>query len=450
MTMTPGTRRRGLRLAAAAVAAATLAACGAPGSSTDTASQDLERDVSTELTSEPVELQLYLETGFPLVEQLGEEFTRQHPNITFDVRSDQFAALTENAPRVMASDDAPDLIRLPTIRDSAQDGLLLNLEPYVDAYGWDEFAPSQLEQMRVDDDGTRGAGSLYALGVGYSVTGVYYNTAIADEIGMEEPPATIEELSDVMAAAEAAGEQPIMQFNDIGGVAFPFQAVLNQLMDPADLSAWIYQQPGATIDTPEAEQAAATVGEWADAGYFPDDANSLDYTTMVGRFVEGDGLFMFNGDWESANLDSSMGEDVGFFLMPPAEEGADPVAMGAPNTYAVPAKAEHPAEVAYFLDWIHTDEEARKILVQEGGAAPGGPTDLPLPEVDEGSLTSQTLAAAQTIGERGTLVDFIANATSGIYAGAIRPELQQLLVGRVAPADVPSDLQQAYEEELGS
>ncbi|MBJ7529186.1 MAG: hypothetical protein JHD04_06655, partial [Nocardioides sp.] len=57
---------------------------------------------------------------------------------------------------------------------------------------------------------------------------------------------------------------------------------------------------------------------------------------------------------------------------------------------------------------------------------------------------------AQTIGESGVLVDFIANATSGIYANSIRPELQSLLDGRTSGADVPPALQATYEDELSS
>ena len=443
--------RRGL-VALTAVATLSVTACSAPGSdgSDDAKAPSSSSEVSTELTEDEVTLDLYLETGFPLVEELSKEFTKQHPNITFEIRSDQFATLTENAPRVMSSDDAPDLIRLPQVVDAAKDGQLLDLDPYFDAFGWDAFPASQLEQLRVSEDGTRGTGPLYALGVGYSVTGVYYNKDIAEKVGMEEPPATIDELEAAMADAKAAGELPIMQFNDIGGVAFPFQALLNQYADPADIADWIFQKPDATIDTPAAVEAAQHIADWAEKGYFPSDANSLDYTNMVGRFSKGEGLFSFNGDWESANLDKAMGENVGFFLMPPAEAGNPPVAMGAPNTYVVPAKAEHPDEIVYFLNWIHTDEAARKIVVEQGGAAPGGPTSLPVPEVPETSLTHQTLAGAQTIGESGVLVDFIANSTSGIYANSIRPELQSLLDGRTSPEDVAKAIQAAYEEELAS
>lgn len=450
--MTTTTRRTRRHLGALAlVATLSVAACSAPGSNESAGPGAASAgDVSTQLTDEKVTLDLYLETGFPIVEELSKEFTRQHPNITFDIRSDQFAALTENAPRVMAGDDAPDLVRLPTIADKAEDGLLLDLDPYYDAYGWDEFPESQLSQMRVGDDGTRGSGPLYALGVGYSVTGVYYNKDIAAKIGMDEPPATVAELEEDMAQAKAAGELPIQLFNDIGGAAFPFQALLNQYADPDEVSDWIFQKEGATIDTPAAVEAAEHLADWAQKGYFADDVNSVDYTTMVGRFAKGDGLFMFDGDWESANLDKSMGDKVGFFLMPTEEEGGTPVAMGAPNTYVVPAKAEHPDEIAYFLNWIHTDEKARQIIVEDSGAAPGGPTSLPVPEVPETSLTHQTLEAAATIGESGVLVDFVANATSGIYPNALRPELQSLLDGRTSPEDAVKAIQTEYENELSS
>ncbi len=44
--------------------------------------------------TEDVVLSAYIETGFPLAGALFDEFTKQFPNVTFDVREDQFAALT--------------------------------------------------------------------------------------------------------------------------------------------------------------------------------------------------------------------------------------------------------------------------------------------------------------------------------------------------------------------
>jgi ABC-type glycerol-3-phosphate transport system substrate-binding protein len=157
---------------------------------------------------------------------------------------------------------------------------------------------------------------------------------------------------------------------------------------------------------------------------------------------------MFNGDWESQNLDKAMGDDVGFFLMPPATAGGKAVAMSAPGTYAIPAKAKHPGETAFFLNWVHTDPEARKIIVDTTGASPGGPADLAIPPVRAGSVVEQTLQASQTLASSGVAVDFTANATSGIYAGTIKPELQLLIAGRETGSGFAEKLQSAYEKEL--
>ena len=54
------------------------------------------------------------------------------------------------------------------------------------AFGWDKWPAAQLAQNRVGTDGTRGAGSLYAAGLNYSLTGVFYNKELATQIGMTE------------------------------------------------------------------------------------------------------------------------------------------------------------------------------------------------------------------------------------------------------------------------
>jgi raffinose/stachyose/melibiose transport system substrate-binding protein len=341
--------RRGAALAALAMLAA---ACSAPGADEGSSSADASAPVSTELGSEQITLEMYAETGFPLAKALAEEFTKQHPNVKFNVREDQFTVIVENAPRVMASDNAPDIIRLPTMVDLVKDGLLKNLDPYFTAYGWDKFPASQLVQLRVAEGGRpRGSGSLYAMGLGYSVTGVFYNKQLAQQAGMTAPPATVAEFEALLAKAKAANVQPIMQFNkNTAGINFPHQALQNQFGDPAKIADWIFQKQGATFDTPAALKATQTIQKWAQAGYFPKDANALDYTAMMGQFQKGGGLFMFNGDWESATLDKGMPGNVGFFLFPGETAGAKHVAMSAPNTFGISAKAKHPDAAAFFLN----------------------------------------------------------------------------------------------------
>lgn len=398
---------------------------------------------------EDVVLSGYFETGFPLPTALTEEFTKQYPNVTFDIREDQFAVITQNAPRVL-QDSPPDLMRLPQMSELATDGLLLDLDPYAEAFGWTDWPASQLEQLRVDDEGRRGNGALYALGLNYSMTGVFYNKTLAEQIGMTEAPQTLDEFDAALQAAKDAGITPIAQFNGgaTGGLAFPLQALMASYGDPAVVNDWIFQQPDATIDTPENLAATEHLKRWIDAGYFADDVNSLDYAQMMSRFIGGESLFIFNGDWESGNLDTQMPGEAGFFLMPPLEEGGQIGAMSAPLTFGVAATAENPDCAAFFLNWTATDETARTIGVEVGGSHPMGPADAFMPEVDADSTTAATLAAGAQLSEANGAMDFIANATGAIYAQSWTPNLQRLVAGEQTPEGLLSAVQSDYESQV--
>lgn len=400
--------------------------------------------------TEPVTLKAYFETGFPLPSRLAEEFSNQYPNVSFDIREDQFANLMENSPRLLSQDNAPDLIRLPSISDLVANDLLQNLDPYFEEFGWDSFPASQLVQLRLHESGRpRGVGSLYALGLNYSTTGVFYNKELAADLDMTDVPKTLAELDDLLARAKAADIQPIMQWNkDTAGLNFPLQNLMGSYGDPEPINEWIFQQEGATIDTPENLAATEHMEDWIEAGYFPRNANSIDYFNMMSRFTQGQGLLMFNGDWESANLQQQMGDKVGFFLMPPREEGGRYATMSSPLTFGIGAKANNPDCAAFFLDWVATNETARRINVEVGGSNPGGPADLPLPEVDPSSLIASTLAASQVIAANNGAMDFTANATGAIFAAAWTPELQKLVGGRQDAEGLLDAVQEEYEKQL--
>lgn len=400
--------------------------------------------------TEPVVLNSYFETGFPLPTRLAEEFTRQFPNVTFDIKEDQFANMMENSPRILSEANAPDLIRLPSLTDLVANDLLLNLDTYFTEFGWDAFPAGQLVQLRVEEGGRpRGTGSLYAMGLNYSMTGVFYNKELADQLGMTEPPQTLAELDALMAAAKEAGIQPIMQWNKgTAGLAFPLQNLMGAYGAPEPINDWIFQKDGASINTPDNLEAAQHLDGWIKAGYFPSDANAIEYFQMMSRYIGGEGLFMFNGDWESGNLDANAAGKFGFFIMPSVEEDGRHATMSAPLTFGIAANAANPDCAAFFLDWVATNEEARKINVAVGGSNPGGPTDLPMPAVEPGSVTEASLAAGQILAEDNGAMDFIANATGAIFAAGWTPELQKMVGGQQTPEGLLEAVQEEYETQL--
>ncbi|MEU7747624.1 extracellular solute-binding protein [Nonomuraea sp. NPDC049158] len=445
--------RPGRSGAALVIAMGTLAAaCAAPGSDSPRPQATSASPVSAAPTcgTAPITMNGYFETGFPLPKALTTEFTKQHPNVTWNIREDQFAVITQNAPRVLA-DNPPDLMRLPQVSELVKDNLLKNLDGYATAFGWDKWPASQLQQLRLGPGGRpRGEGSLYALGLNFSMTGVFYNKKLAAQAGMSAPPATLAELDAVLAKAKSAGITPIVQFNGgaTGGLAFPLQNLMASYGPPQPINDWIFQKPGATIDTPSNLQAAQHLERWIKAGYFQKDVNAVDYATMMSRFIGGKGLFMFNGDWESGNLDKQMAGNVGFSLMPPVQQGGKRAAMSAPLTFGIAANAKNADCAASFLNWVATDKRAREIGVEVGGSRPMGPADAYMPAVKSGTVTAGTLAAGADIAKDNGAMDFIANATGAIYAKSWTPQLQKLVAGQQTPQDLLKSVQADYAGQL--
>ena len=289
------------------------------------------------------------------------------------------------------------------------------------------------------------------MGLNYSLTGIFYNKEQAAQIGMTEPPKTVAEFEALLAAAKDAGLLPIMQWGSAKsgmGLAFPLQQLMAAFGPVGPINDWIYQKPGATIDTPDNLVAAQHLQQWIEAGYFPPDINAIEYTDANARFGQGEGVFIFNGDWQNAGYDTDMPGNVGFFLMPPAEEGGSPAAMSAPLTFGIAANAANADCAAFFLNWVATNDKAREIDVSVGGSNPGGPSGATMPAVTEGSITNETLAAGPVVGEAGTSMDFIANATSAIFAQGWTPELQKMVGGRQDAAGLLQAVQAEYEREL--
>jgi raffinose/stachyose/melibiose transport system substrate-binding protein len=393
----------------------------------------------------------YFETGFDLPFKLSEEFTNEYPNVTWKISQDQFANLITSAPLLLASDNPPDLLRLPTMVSYAKDGLLMNLDTYATEFGWDKWPMAQISQNRLATDGTRGSGTLYAWGLNYSLTGVFYNKKLAAQIGMTQPPQTLADFESLLSKAKAAGLLPIMQWGSAKsgmGLAFPLQALMASVGPTQPINDWIFQKKGATIDTPSNLIAAQDLQQWIKNGYFPPDINAIEYTDSNARFVKGEGVFTFNGDWENADYDKNMPGNIGFFLMPPATAGNPPAAMSSPLTYGISAKAKHADCAAFFLNWVATNDTARQIDVTVGGSNPGGPSSATMPSVTAGSITNDTLAAGAVVNTAGTAMDFIANSTSSIFAQGWTPELQKMVGGQEDAAGLLKAVQAEYIREL--
>jgi raffinose/stachyose/melibiose transport system substrate-binding protein len=431
---------------AALVVAASSAACSAPGSGSGTSAEQVNpTSVSTDLGDEPVELTLYDGAGLKSVDEaLIAAFTKQYPNVTVTTRFDPDNVQSQNAPRVLASDDPPDIARINALADIVGNGQLTKLDAYAEAYGWDNLPEGQLAMYRVDSDGVRGQGSQYTLASGFVVTGLYYNKDVAKQVGMDGPPTTVEELEAGLAAAKDAGVIPLMAGNQTGQVVFSVQMLLNNALGQQSVNDWVFNAAGASIDTDQAASAVARAADWAERGYFPADTNGTDSTAALGRFARGEALFYASGNWDAASLQKQMAGKIGF-VVPPAVDGQTPLAMSDPvSNFGIPARSDDKDAAAAFLNFLLSDE-ARQVVV-DAGFAPSGEGEEP--KTEPGSLNAEVQQAFAELVDADGQVQFVQNATSGINATWLA-QTQLLVAGKTSGEDYLASIQADYEEELG-
>ncbi|MEO3753294.1 extracellular solute-binding protein [Streptomyces sp. B6B3] len=450
--MSPPTRprrprgTRGKRLAAAGAAALVLplAACEAltPGSAAE-APGPRSAPSSTAVPDEDITLRLQFADAPLMVDALIAAFEEDHPRITIEPEFKQFNDYVKNLKLTMTSDTAPDIAQYAVgMSDLAEDGYVLDLAPYRDAYGWDEAVPPvSLDQLTAGlTSEATGGHALFGVPAGLSMTGIYYNKDLAARAGIDGPPATLAEFEDQLAAAQDAGLTPLgVGALDTGGLHL-WAALLNQSMPTDDYWDWVNGTPGATIETDGAIDATERVIDWGSRGYYNDSANGTAQGDSTAQFTQGDSVFLVNGNWAAGQLATVMGDNVGFFPLPGERPGDPTVASGFSVSYAVSSQTEHPEAAGAFLDFM-TSPEANQIIA-DNGFLPTNPEAVADPE---GVLADVAAAHREAVTDDGitTFPDFAAPA----MLDALRSGVQKLVADRVDPADYLDSLQDVWDEQ---
>ena len=135
-------------------------------------------------------------------------------------------------------------------------------------------------------------------------------------------PTTFDQFEKAATDAVAAGYLGVSLAAKDAGTPFLLQELQNAYGNAPEINDWIYQRPDATFDQPGMLAAAQKLQEWTKNGVISPDATSVDYPTMMADFQAGKALYVPVGDWENARMTAAMGDNVGFFLIPPGDSGA--------------------------------------------------------------------------------------------------------------------------------
>jgi len=448
VAMSGGSRGRGVRAGLAVLAAGiavSVAACAGPGSNSSRGSVE-PTDVRTDVGGEDATITLFTAAGLRDYQQgLAEAFMAKYPAITVKLQVEADNNYNTVLPRLLASDDPPDLAAVPDLIGAVRDGLVTNLDAYDTAYRWSGEVPaSVLDSGRVENS-TIGSGSLYAAGgAAGPLVGAFYNRELADRVGMTEIPATIDELEEVMARAKDQGITPIMSSNSDGLIGHLYNLLLGAYMSPRAVLDVVWRRPEASLETPEAVEATARLQKWAEAGYFNDDTNAINQDASYGRFASGEGLFMFQGTWMSQSLPNGFDGKYGIFPMPPLEEGGGAYSMtGNTLAFSIAASSEEKNAAALFLDFL-TAPEAAQVASRNGYPAAAQSAEQPSLDAE---APAQIQAGYAAVATSNGFFSWIQNSVPAVNT-ELPTQLQLLVSGKTTPQDAVAELQAAYESGL--
>jgi len=382
-------------------------------------------------------------------DQLNAEFEQKYPNVTIKRVNRDFGELKTLLALAMSGPHGPDVVEAnqgwPDMGHLVKAGLLLPLDNYAQAYGWtSRVSPNVLRVSSWSPDGKEfGTGSLYGYTTMGEIVGVYYNKQILSELGLTVPT-TFGEFEQDLEAAKQAGQIPIQFANND---AFPgiheFATIQDQIAPTSYLTDLIFgtQRDQLSFDTPENTQAATTLQDWANKGYFTPGFGGAGYDDSVSNFANGEGLFMITGNWIVANLGAD-NTNFGFFPLPPADPGDPPVATGGAGfPLAIAAGSEQPDAAAAYIDWM-TSDHASDLLLPTG--------EIPLhngktPTAQPGTVLADVVDAARTVSDANGVVPYEDWATPTFY-DTLTSSIQELMVNRLTPDQFVQNVEADYKD----
>ncbi|MFI6596025.1 ABC transporter substrate-binding protein [Nonomuraea sp. NPDC050536] len=373
--------------------------------------------------------------------KLVADFQAKYPNIKIKRVSRSFDDLNTTLRLALTGNEPPDVVQAnngrPQMGAFVKAGQLRPLDAYAEAYGWKKRYPqSVLQYVSYSSDGKIfGQGSVYGMPQVGEVVGVLYNKEKLAKLGLT-PPKTWDDFQAALAKAKAAGETPLMLGNlDKWPAIHVFGTVQGQNVPADQISTLGFGRKGGSWNTPENTKAAQQLVDWVDKGYFNKGFNGEGYDPAWQAFGKGEGVFLIGGSWLLADLEKTMGKNLGFMLPPGA-----PVATGGTGLpFSITAKSPNPDAAAAYIDFI-TNSDAMKVLTTNGL--------LPIADTEQQTVPAgpqqDMFTAFATISKQNGLAPYLDYATP-TFSDTLGAALQDLLAKKQTPQEFLATLEKDYK-----
>jgi len=443
-------RRTFLGLAAGAVAIP-LTGC-APGGSAPSADQSsAPSSVNTDPASIPATTLTVMDTWTDKTSMQAQwlvavnaAFTAKYPNIKVKRNSATFDDINKTLKLKLSDASTPDVVPANNgwqgIGTFAKARLILNLDPYAKAYGWDARIPKTIAmQHQLAPDGSQiGTGSFFGMPIaqGGFIT-VYYNRGKLEKLGLSVPT-TFDEFKQALAAAKSGGEVPMaIGTQDQWLSTTTLFAVMNVFADKNKIADFVYGIGGTAADT-GMKEAAAIYQEWAKSGYLPKNFAGTPGSDSGQAFVDGTGVFYFYYSDSLPFKTKEVANRFGTFLLPTEGELH---ATGASNqNFSIASKSKSADAAALYLDFV-SSTQAGDIAVKTGVTPFNGSFVAP---AEAGALLRDEIAELNAVQETDGFVPYF-DWASPTMLDTMGAQTQLLLAGRVTPDQLVAACQKDYE-----
>jgi raffinose/stachyose/melibiose transport system substrate-binding protein len=371
-----------------------------------------------------------------------EGFEAKYPNVTIDRTSEEWGQVIDTLNLRLSEDGGPDIATVnngwSSLGTLVEGGLVLNLDDYAKAYGWNDEIPSTvLRQSEFTSDGSEmGTGSLYSLPVARSaLIGLYYNEDLLNQVGATVPT-NLAEFEDACAKLAAAGITPIAYGSvDKGSSTAILWAAQDMFGSAGSINDFVYSSGGVTAADTGLGDAATTVKQWADNGWFTPSFEGVQYNDALDAFSNGQAAFRF----EYTGTVFPEGHTFGYAQL--GQKGGDIVATGSSSgILSISSKSKNPDVAAAFLDYLASQEAAQTAI--EVGLLPMLHSDLDVSGVS--SVFATEIEGQQAVEADDGYVPYFDWSTSSML-DTVGSSLQELYAGRITPDQLVQAAQADYD-----
>ncbi len=354
-----------------------LSACGGKASTPGAteASKPVQTEPTTPPASEPEKQEIVYwsmwnegESQVTILQQLMDDYTAAHPNITFKVTWAGREVITKMQ-TAMSAGQKVDLIDMesPSARGVLiKNGLTLNLDKYVNENAYEEnvpfksiFVPGLLDLISAPD------GSVQFIPYSVLPQAFVYDKRQIEKYKLSVPPATWDEFLALLASVKEQGGQALTQeAGDPYSNAMYYWQIIERLLGVGAFFKATTDKTGASWDDPAFLKAAQMERELWDKGYIPEGAAGFVYPAGQQLIATGEAVFILSASHLPNELATSVDPDFqwGMFPFPAIAGGKGKITDSEAYMcgWLIMKDAVHPDAAMDFIKFAMTKESAQR------------------------------------------------------------------------------------------